>query len=140
MAMRFFLSLVVLLCFVGKAASFPAWGDTPAAQAATIDKATLSTGIKPWKSFRWSTEPLSQNQPNPAVRYTIIYFNIDHSGPASLKLFTVAGREIGYFIDDFCDAGTYRVKFNVDFLAKGQYFYRLKTPENVYVRKMIVVK
>lgn len=63
-----------------------------------------------------------------------------HSGPASLKPYNARGRQIGYFVDDFCEAGAYRVRFAVDALAKGQYFYRLQTAGYVYVKKMIVVR
>lgn len=138
-AMRLAFPVFLWLFFFVKAYD-PVWADAPAGGYAEYGIQPQSLGVKPWKNNGWSTEALSQNQPNPASHFTVIYFSVAHSGPASLKLYNALGREIGYFVDDFCEAGTYRVRFAVDILAKGQYYYQLKTADYVYVKKMIIVK
>jgi hypothetical protein len=99
------------------------------------------TGVNP----RFSGRPpaatlLLQNQPNPASNYTTIYFYLAKNGPTSLKLYTISGKLIGYFIDGFQESGWYSVGFRTDFLAKGEYMYRLTTPSVASVLKMLVSK
>jgi hypothetical protein len=83
---------------------------------------------------------LLQNAPNPSTNYTTIAFFLKKPGPASLKLYTISGELIGYFFDGFMISGWYSEGFNTNFLAKGEYIYRLKTPEAILMRKMLVVR
>lgn len=83
---------------------------------------------------------LLQNQPNPASNFTVIYFYLAQSGPVSLRLYSLSGKLIGYFIDGFQSSGWYSVGFYTDFLARGEYFYRLETLSVTSVQKMLVAK
>lgn len=99
------------------------------------------TGTRPW---RWPQRPqttlLLQNQPNPTSEYTVISFYLARSGPASLTLYTASGRLVGYFLDGFKEKGWYSVGFCPEFVAMGEYFYRLSTPAGDLLKKMIVVR
>jgi hypothetical protein len=87
---------------------------------------------------------LLQNQPNPALDFTDIYFFLYRSGPVTLKLYDSRGREIGYFYitrDGIGIGGVwYHIRFFVKTISAGQYYYRLWTPDYNAVKKMIVVK
>jgi hypothetical protein len=99
------------------------------------------TGIRPrqYEKPPDATE-LYQNEPNPASDYTVIYFYLAQSGPVSLKLYSLSGRLIGYFIDGFQQSGWYSVAFHTDFLAKGEFIYRLHTPATTSIKKMLVTR
>jgi hypothetical protein len=138
--MRFFLLLFFLL-FVPHRVCSSQDSDTAAFACLEKIKVTQVTRTEPWLHRQDSKEPLSQNQPNPASSYTVIYFYVAQTGPVSLKLFDSRGKFIGYFVDGPGVAGTtYRVYFSVGILPKGEYFYSLETSEFVLVKKMIVVK
>jgi hypothetical protein len=137
-AMGFVLLRVTALFFIAIAMiAAPCQSGTPGATGGGVQE----TGIHPG---RQSAPPegttLFQNQPNPASSYTVIYFYLAQSGPASLKLFNPQGRMAGYFFDGYQLSGWYTLWFNPDFLTKGEYFYRLTTSTKILLKKMVVVK
>jgi hypothetical protein len=138
--MRFILLLLLPLLVPLRACSSQ---DIDTATSAFTEKikVTQFTRTAPWLHRQGSKEPLSQNQPNPASNFTVIYFYVAKTGPVSLNLFDARGRFIGYFVDGPGVGGTtYRVFFPVGILAAGEYFYCLKTSEFILVKKMLVVK
>ena len=138
--MRFFLLLLFLLIIPQRACTSQD-NDTAVFACTEKIKASPLTNTKPWLYRHGSKEPLSQNQPNPASSYTVIYFYIAQTGPVSLKLFDSRGKFIGYFVDGTGVGGTtYRVLFPVGILAAGEYFYCLMTSGFSIVKKMVVVK
>jgi hypothetical protein len=99
------------------------------------------TGTRPWAwPQRLQGTLLLQNQPNPTSAYTVISFYLAQSGPASLTLYTASGRFVGYFLHGFKEKGWYSVGFRPGFIAMGEYFYRLSTPADDLLKKMIVVR
>jgi hypothetical protein len=98
------------------------------------------TGIRPRREKPPDATELYQNEPNPASDYTVIYFYLAQSGPVSLKLYSLSGRLIGYFIDGFQQSGWYSVGFHTEFLAKGEFIYRLATPATTSIKKMLVTR
>jgi hypothetical protein len=138
--MRFFLLLLLLLIIPQRACSSQD-NDTSFLACKEKIKVTELTRTRPWLHRQDSKEPLSQNQPNPASSYTVIYFYVAQTGPVSLKLYDSRGKFIGYFVDGPGVAGTtYRVFFPVGILAMGEYFYCLKTSGFSIAKKMVIVK
>jgi hypothetical protein len=139
--MRFFILLLLLLIVPQRACGLQS-NDTAAFACTEKIKVTHQlTGTGPWLHRQGSTEPISQNQPNPASLYTIIYFYVARTGPVSLKLYNSMGKFVGYFVDGPLVGGeTYRVFFPVGILAAGEYFYRFSTAEFTIVKKMVIVK
>jgi hypothetical protein len=138
--MRFFL-LLLLLLFIPQRAFTSEGNDTATFTSTEKIKVTELTFTGPWLHRHGSKEPLSQNQPNPASSYTIIYFYIAKTGPVSLKLYDSRGKFIGYFVDGTGLGGTtYRVSFPVGILSAGEYFYCLMTREFSIAKKMVIVK
>lgn len=58
----------------------------------------------------------------------------------SLKVYDVLGREVVTLIDEYKNAGNYRVEFAGSNLPSGVYFYQLKAGEFVETEKMILLK
>lgn len=88
---------------------------------------------------------LSQNVPNPFNPSTRISVAVRRPGFVSLKVFDVAGREVGTLMNGAVPAGSYDVEFRAEGRASGVYFYRLTfTPtggraSNI-VRKMLLLR
>ena len=97
---------------------------------------------------------LSQNYPNPFNPETTIEYRIPASlNPSkggtlvhvTLKVYDVLGREVVMLVNEYQQAGTHKVTFNVKTrhaspLPSGVYFYTLKTGSYVETKKMILAK
>ncbi len=87
---------------------------------------------------------LSQNYPNPFNPNTTIEFQIPESGLVSLKVYDLLGREVKSLIDEYKQAGSYKVNFNASSinggLSSGTYFYQLKSGSFVQTKKLMLVK
>lgn len=80
---------------------------------------------------------LFQNIPNPFINETTISFNLPQSEHVDLTILDFLGRPIKTLISKNCHAGTHSVVLNTSELSAGVYFYELRTPKNVVVKKMI---
>ncbi|MCX6134557.1 MAG: family 10 glycosylhydrolase [Ignavibacteriales bacterium] len=83
---------------------------------------------------------LSQNYPNPFNPSTTIRFAVPQSGPVSLRVYDLLGRELSVLLDGFLAPGYYAAQFDGHNLSSGIYFYRLAAPGFVETRKMQLVK
>ena len=82
---------------------------------------------------------MNQNYPNPCILNTTIDYGLNKSGNVSLVVYDLSGRIVRTLVSEYQHPDSYRVKFNLDGLQSGTYFYSLKVG-NVLVktRKMIV--
>jgi hypothetical protein len=96
-------------------------------------------GIKPISSTV-SEFKLNQNYPNPFNPTTKIVFSIPKSDFVDLRIYDILGREVAVLASGYVNAGEYEVEWDAKNLASGMYYYRLKTPDNVAVKKMTLVK
>lgn len=83
---------------------------------------------------------LEQNYPNPFNPATTISYSIPNAGNVSLRIFNVLGQEVRSLINEYQNAGTYRVSFDASSLTSGVYFYSLTSDNFVQVKKMLLVK
>lgn len=93
---------------------------------------------------------LYQNYPNPFSATgrstpggnpsTNLSFVIGHSSFVSLKVFDVLGREVATLVDEYREAGDYKVEFDASNLCSGIYIYVLKVGEYVLSKKAILIK
>jgi hypothetical protein len=84
---------------------------------------------------------LSANYPNPFNPSTQIQFAMAASGPATLQVFDLLGREVATLFDGIAPAGVSQVTFRADdALSSGMYVYRLVTPASVTSRTMVLLK
>ena len=83
---------------------------------------------------------LSQNYPNPFNPTTVISYQLPVSSFVHLGVFDLLGREVALLVDGDLAAGTHTVEFNASALPSGVYLYRLRTPDFVAAKKMVLVK
>jgi uncharacterized lipoprotein YddW (UPF0748 family) len=83
---------------------------------------------------------LSQNYPNPFNPTTNIQFAVAQTGPVSLRVYDVLGREVALLVDNVLQPGFYTARFEGHNLASGVYFYRLIASGFVEMKKMQLVK
>jgi hypothetical protein len=96
-------------------------------------------GIKPISTN--ATEfKLEQNYPNPFNPSTKINFSIPKSDYVDLRVYDILGREVAVLVSGYSQAGVYEVEWDARNFASGMYYYRLKTQDNVSVKKMSLVK
>jgi beta-glucanase (GH16 family) len=78
------------------------------------------------------------NTPNPAKNYTIISYNLPDNADVKLYIHNVNGQLIQTLIEEKQTAGQYQIKWNLDNLLSGIYFYTLKTENNIVTKKCII--
>ncbi|MCX6144207.1 MAG: family 10 glycosylhydrolase [Ignavibacteriales bacterium] len=83
---------------------------------------------------------LSQNYPNPFNPTTNIQFAVAQTGPVSLRVYDVLGREVALLVDNVLQPGFYTARFEGHNSASGVYFYRLIASGFVEMKKMQLVK
>lgn len=82
---------------------------------------------------------LGQNYPNPVRNTTKIKYTVQNAGKVSLAVFDVYGKEVATLLNETQAAGNYETEFNVQYLKRGTYFYRLETDNFSTTRKFVVV-
>lgn len=83
---------------------------------------------------------LLQNYPNPFNPETVIRFNIPEAGHVIMKVYDVNGKEVSTLLNDYKDAGEYRIRFNGAKLSSGIYYYSIQSGNYAAARKMIFIK
>jgi hypothetical protein len=83
---------------------------------------------------------LNQNYPNPFNPTTKIRFTIEKGNYVDLTVFDILGREVKVLLNQQMNPGEYEVEFDATGLASGMYYYRLRSGEEVAVKKMTLVK
>jgi hypothetical protein len=83
---------------------------------------------------------LEQNYPNPFNPSTCITYELHMSGPVSLKVFDILGREIAILINEYKNAGKYAIAFDASGFSGGIYFYRLQAGNFTQIKAMTLQK
>ena len=83
---------------------------------------------------------LFQNFPNPFNPVTTIRYQIPKEGIVSLKIYDVLGRELKTLVNEYEEAGSYKLNFDGSEFSSGIYFYRLCSGNFIKTMKMILVK
>jgi hypothetical protein len=83
---------------------------------------------------------LSQNYPNPFNPTTTIQYSIPVSGNVKMTVYNSLGEVVATLVNDFKEAGVYKVNFSVKNLTSGIYIYRLDSGNYSSVKKMILLK
>ncbi|MGK9370171.1 T9SS type A sorting domain-containing protein, partial [Melioribacter sp. Ez-97] len=73
---------------------------------------------------------------------TVISYQLPERSLVTIKVYDILGREIATLINEYQNAGSYKVEFSADKyqLSSGIYFYTLKTGKNYAVKKMLLAK
>jgi len=83
---------------------------------------------------------LYQNYPNPFNPTTTIEFSLPKFGHTTLTIYNVMGQVVETLLDREMTSGIHRITFRADRYTSGIYFYKLKSGDQVYVKKMILLK
>jgi hypothetical protein len=83
---------------------------------------------------------LKAGYPNPFNPSTTIAFSIPQGSKVSLKVFNILGQEVATLVDDYEQAGEYKVQFNASKLASGVYFCRMQASDFVQTKKLLLLK
>jgi spore germination protein YaaH len=83
---------------------------------------------------------LDQNYPNPFNPATSIKFIIAKNSYATLKIYSINGKEVYTVLSKSLSAGSYTENINLDGYPSGIYYYTLNTNENSLTRKMMYLK
>lgn len=85
---------------------------------------------------------LEQNYPNPFNPSTIIGYQLPIRSFVTLKIYDLLGQEVKTLVNDFQDAGQYKVQLltNDAQWVSGVYFYQLTAGDYVQTRKLMLLK
>ena len=78
--------------------------------------------------------------PNPVSGSSVIYFFMEQSEKASLKIFDVKGRLVATLADKMFEEGENEITWNAEDVNAGIYFLRMESAGYSENRKLIVVK
>jgi spore coat protein A len=70
----------------------------------------------------------------------VVEYTLAESGPVTLMVFDVAGRRVASLADGVQGPGVHRATLQLDHVAHGIYFVRLRAGGNVFVRRMPVLR
>ena len=80
------------------------------------------------------------NTPNPAKDFTIISYHLPNNADVQLYIHNVNGQLIQTLIEEKQTAGQHQIKWDLNNLLSGIYFYTLKTENNIVTKKCIINK
>lgn len=104
-----------------------------------------TTGIEALNNVIPDSYNLYQNYPNPFNPTTIIRFALSEASFVTLKIYNMLGQEVKTLVNEQMSAGTFNVQWKGDdnFSSKvssGTYIYRVVAGENIFTKKMILLK
>lgn len=83
---------------------------------------------------------LDQNYPNPFNPSTNITYAIPQGSYVTLKVFNILGKEIASLVNEYQNAGSYKVQFDGKYLSGGIYFYQITAGNFTQTRKLSLLK
>lgn len=88
-----------------------------------------------------SSVKLDQNYPNPFNPTTQISYQLASPSEVSLTIYSLTGQKVRTLLNnEFKQAGEYSVPFDAGTLASGIYIYRLRAGDQMFTRKMTLLK
>jgi hypothetical protein len=127
---------IVYVFFNATAGNYVAnYGGTSSSAAKPENLAILPTADS---SANKPTYYLGQNYPNPFYQNTRINYSIPNSAVVEITLYDMQGRPVIEMVNGTKDAGNYIYDLNTSNLAKGVYFYQMRSGNFSAVKKMII--
>ncbi|MDT8323303.1 MAG: choice-of-anchor L domain-containing protein [Bacteroidota bacterium] len=83
---------------------------------------------------------LEQNHPNPFNSMTVLTYEIIERGPTLLYVTDMLGRRVATLQEGVMEAGRYQVAFDARALSSGMYIAVLRTPTQLRMRQMKLIK
>jgi photosystem II stability/assembly factor-like uncharacterized protein len=116
------------------------WG-TPAVSPVVITGSFDPPGIQ--ENTRISVSQvfaLSQNEPNPFSRETVITYHLASDVHVKLEVYDLSGRLVETLVDGPQGSGSHESRWIPEDISAGIYFCRLSTGDSELIRKMVVVE
>ena len=106
-----------------------------------IESSNLKVNIVELKAEEIASDyRLEQNYPNPFNPSTILEYSLEKDSYIKLSVYNALGQEILVLREGYISAGRYKAIFDGKDLPSGNYFYKLKTSEDLITRKMTLIK
>lgn len=83
---------------------------------------------------------LAQNYPNPFNPSTVIGYQLPQNGHVRLEVFDMLGQKVATLVDGVVAAGAHQVTFDGNGLSSGVYIYRLSAGNQVFTKKLTLIK
>src|ERR1035437_5719518 len=83
---------------------------------------------------------LAQNFPNPFNPTTVITYSIPTSSNVLINVYNVIGERIKTLVNQYQEAGSYKINFNAVGLSNGIYFYKIQSGNFAAIKKMLLLK
>ena len=80
------------------------------------------------------------NYPNPFTDRTTVSFHLEQATHVNLTVYNMRGATVANLLDKKLDRGTCSVDFISAHLPSGIYQLVMKTPDQVMVRKMVIIR
>lgn len=106
---------------------------------ATIKYSVLSS-INPISNIIPKDSKLYQNYPNPFNNTTKIVFDIKKNGLYKIEIYDVLGRKIDEILNEYEEAGSYKINYNAYKLSSGVYFYKIEAESFTDIKSMVLIK
>jgi len=83
---------------------------------------------------------LAQNYPNPFNPTTNIRYELKAASMVKLAVYDMLGRQVATLVNEVQSAGPQVVSFDASSMTSGVYFYKLEAGDQVFTRKMTLLK
>jgi len=83
---------------------------------------------------------LDDNYPNPFNAQTTIEFNLHDDCDVRLDVYNLKGQRVDMIVDGRLSAGQHTVIWDASQYASGFYFYKLIAGDNVFTKRMMLLK
>jgi hypothetical protein len=83
---------------------------------------------------------LNQNYPNPFNLQTTLRYQLPVDGNITLDIVDLNGRVVRTILNEYKQAGTYRITWNAQNISSGIYFFMLKAENIVLIKKCVLLK
>ena len=103
----------------------------PLAPVANLDKEFTD----PKHSYNYY---LGQNYPNPVSHKTKIRYSIPVKSIVEIILFDFSGNQVKVLVNEVKEAGAYAYHLDVSNLAKGIYYYRMRSGNYLEVKTIVI--
>ena len=83
---------------------------------------------------------VDQNKPNPFNPKTTITFRLTKAAPVSVIVYDIIGREVVKLFDGKLTIGKHTLEVDATLWRGGIYFYKVRTPQTIVTKKMVLAK
>ena len=114
----------------------------------TVTGARISGGFDSWTlAGNWGNKietpnklGLIENSPNPFNASTTIEYQLPINCNVKLEIFNLLGQKVATLVNGYNEAGQHSITWDAANYSSGIYFYKLIAGENVFVKRMTLLK